>query len=254
MKEFIAFTKKEYVEQLRTYKWLIMLALFFVIGMMSPLLAKLMPDIFSGMDVQGIKLTIPEATIMDAYQQFFKNMAQLGIIVLLLIFGGTISNELVKGTLINILAKGMPRSAVILSKYTAAVTLWTVGYCLSTLTDYGYTALLFKNAKVNNLIFSLFCFWLFGCFVIALIFMSSTLTTGSFGGLILSVAVLAVLLLVSSLSKLTKVNPITLASKNLDLLNKTQTPGDLLITVLVTCIATVGCLYVSILLFQKKNL
>ena len=126
MKRYVAFTKKEFLEQLRTYRMLILFSVFFIFGLMSPLLAKILPEILSGMDLQGMIITIPEATAVDAYAQFFKNMTQMGIIVILLVFGGVISNELTRGTLVNVLAKGLGRHTVILAKYTAMVVMWTV--------------------------------------------------------------------------------------------------------------------------------
>lgn len=254
MKKFIAFTKKEFLEQIRTYKWLIVFSVFFVFGMTSPLLAKITPDIISGMKMGGVKIKVPEPTILDAYGQYFKNLTQMGMLALLLVFGGTISNELMKGTLINILAKGLPRSTVILSKYAAAVSLWTTGFLLSAVTDYGYTVYLFRNETVKHLIYSLFCMWLFGCFVIALIFLSSTIAAGYFGGLVLSVAALMIMLMVNIIPKAVKYNPVTLASKNLALLNGTQTVNGLRITVLITLMLSILCLYLSTLLFNKKKL
>lgn len=254
MKSFLAFTKKEFLEQLRTFKWLIMFSVFFLFGMMSPLMAKVLPDILSGMEIEGIKLIIPTPTVMDAYMQFFKNITQMGVVVILLVFGGMLSNELAKGTLINILAKGLPRHTVILSKYFAAITLWTVSYLLSALTCYGYTAYLFETANVKNLVFSLLCLWLFGCFVIALILLSSTITGGNFGGLILSAAFLILMLMINIFPKAEKFNPVTLASKNTALINGSQEVSGLLLTVWITCALTAACLIISLLIFRKKRL
>lgn len=254
MRGFLAFTKKEFREQARTYKWLIVLSVFFLFGLMSPLLAKMTPVLISSMDMGGVTLTLPKPTAMDAYAQYFKNMTQMGIVVLLLIFGGTLSNELVKGTLVNILAKGLSRAAVLLSKYTAAVILWSAGFLLSAVTNYGYTAYLFGEPQVPELIFSMFCLWLFGCFIIALILLSSTLAAGSFGGLILSAVTLFILLLVNILPKAEKFNPVTLASKNTALLNGTVKGDSLYLTIGITIALTVLCLVISILMFRKKKI
>lgn len=254
MRGFLAFTKKEFREQARTYKWLIVLAVFFLFGLMSPLLAKLTPVLISSMDMGGVTLTLPKPTAMDAYAQYFKNMTQMGIVVLLLIFGGTLSNELVKGTLVNILAKGLSRAAVLLSKYTAAVILWSAGFLLSAVTNYGYTVYLFGGPQVPALIFSMFCLWLFGCFVIALILFSSTLAAGSFGGLILSAVTLFILLMINILPKAEKFNPVTLASKNTALLNGTVKGDSFYLTIGITVALTVLCLAISILIFRKKKI
>jgi ABC-2 type transport system permease protein len=253
MREFVAFTKKEFMEQLRAYKCLVVFAVFFLFGMASPVLAKLLPEFISSVDMQGIKLIIPDPTAMDAYIQFFKNM-QLCIVVILLVFGGSLSGELVKGTLINVLAKGLSRDNVILSKYFAAAVLWTVSYLLSALTTYGYTVYLFGDANYENLVFSFFCLWLFGCFVLALIFLSSTLAAGNFGGLVLSAGAIIIMMMANILPKTEKFNPVTLASKNTALLDQSAKVSDLLVTVGFTGILTVGCIIVSIVLFRRKRL
>lgn len=254
MRSFTAFIKKEVIEQLRTYKILIMFSILFIFGMISPLLAKLMPEVMAGMKVDGMIIQMPDPVVADAYSQFFKNLNQMGVVVVLLVFGGTLSNELTKGTLVNVLAKGLPRYTVILSKYTAAVLLWTLSYLVAAGTNYGYTVYLFENHSVQNLFLSLFCLWIFVCFVIALIFLSSTLTSGSFGGLILSAIVILILMLFNIIPKVKDYNPITLASVNTNLITGDIGLGDVIKAIWITVILIVGSLYASIKMFEKKKL
>jgi ABC-2 type transport system permease protein len=254
MRGFIAFTKKEFLEGLRTYRCLILLAVFFLFGMMSPLLAKLMPEIFAGMEMQGIQIVLPEPTVMDAYSQFFKNLTQMGILVLLLVFGGMLSNELSKGTLVTILAKGLPRPTVLLSKFVAAVLLWTMAYGMAAVVNYGYTEYLFEETAVSNLAFSMFCLWLFGCLLLALILLSSTIASGSFGGLVLSAISIVIMLLLGIFPSMEKYNPITLASKNVALLSGEITVEDLMLTVVITIGVLIGSLLLSVVLFHRKKL
>ncbi|MDF2512637.1 MAG: rane protein [Herbinix sp.] len=254
MRGFYAFIKKEFLEQIRTFRLWILLAVAVLFGMMSPLMAKLMPEILSSMNMEGMVIQIPEPTVYDAYTQFFKNFTQMGTLVILLIFGGTLSGELSKGTLINLLAKGLPRRTVLLSKYVAAVIIWTVAYALAFVTNYGYTVYLFPETDVKNLFFSLFCLWIFVCFVISLIMLSSTIAPGSFGGLILSAGALVVMLMVSIIPKAEKFNPITLASVNVALLEGTKSVSGLTLTVSITILLILGSLIASILIFEKKKL
>lgn len=254
MREYIAFVKKEILEQLRTYKMLILISVFFLLGMMSPLIAKIMPDILSGMKIEGMTIQIPDPTKIDAYCQFFKNFNQMGLLVLLLVFGGILSNELIRGTLVNVLAKGLSRATVILSKFTSAVILWTVGYVIAVLTTYGYTYYLFGNATEPNLIFSLFCLWMFGCFLISIILLSGTLTSGTFGGLIVTVVILVILLMISIVPNAWKYNPMTLASKNLDLLKETVKVSEFYPVLIITAVLTIASLYIAISLFRRKKM
>lgn len=254
MKGFVAFTKKEILEGLRTYRYLILITVFFLFGMMSPLLAKLMPDIFAGIEMQGVQIIMPEPTVLDAYSQFFKNLTQMGILVLLLVFGGILSNELTKGTLINVLAKGLSRNTVILSKYVAAVLLWTLAYGMAAIVNYGYTAYLFSQSSVNNLGFSMLCLWLFGCFILALILLSSTIASGNFGGLILSAISIVIMLLMNIFPNLERYNPITLASKNVALLSGAAATEELLHAAIITCGLITVSILLSIILFNRKKL
>ncbi len=250
----LSFIRKEFMEQFRTGKALILLAVFFLFGMMSPLLAKLMPEILGSMEMQGIKIVLPEPTATDAYAQFFKNFTQMGILILLLVFGQTLSNELTRGTLINILAKGLPRHSVLLSKYIAAVSLWSFGYAMAAGVNIGYTIYLFRDAKVNQLFLALFCLWLFGCLILVMILLSAVIAPGSFGGLILTAFIIILMLLLGSFPSLDSYNPITLASENMNLINGITNADFLITPILVSLFFTLSSLVAAIIIFNKKRL
>lgn len=254
MNGFLAFTKKEMTEQLRSYKSVILIAILFLFGMMSPLLAKMLPDILSGMNIQGMTIDIPAPTALDAYTQFFKNVGQMGLVVMLLIFSGVLAQDVTKGTLIVLLAKGLSRHAVILSKFISSLLLWTVGYTLSAATSYGYTAYLFGSAAVPHLFFTLFCLWLFGTFIIALLILASTLVRGNYGGLILSAGILVFLMILYSFPVIGKWNPVSLAAQSMGLLSGTVATTDLTASVWMTAILTGAFMVLSVLIFRKKRL
>ncbi len=254
MKGFYAFTKKEFSEQLRGYKALVLTAVLFLLGMMSPLLAKLLPDIIGIMDIGGMTLTVPEPTVLDAYTQFFKNVGQLGFVVMLLIFSGLLSQDVTKGTLIVLLAKGLSRTAVILSKFLTALVVWTAGFALTAVTAYGYTVFLFGSGTLPNLFYALFCLWLFGVFILALLMFASTLAPGNYGGLILTAGTLIVLLLLNSFPAIGKFSPVSLASGNAALIGGTAVMQDITSAVWVSLTAITALLAAAVLIFRKKRL
>jgi ABC-2 type transport system permease protein len=254
MNGYSAFLRKEFLEQGRTYKLLIMLIAFTLFGMMSPLLARFIPDILTLMGTEGITFTVPEPTYMDAYVQLFKNVTQMGIIVLLLVFAGSMSQELSKGTLVNILAKGLPRTAVVLSKYTANLVLWTVSLALSAAVHYGYTLYLFGSHPTTHLLFSLLCLWLFGAFLLAVIMLAGTLFKGGYSGLLATAAVLGILLLLSILPGSARWNPVALVSISTGLLDGSLRTADILGAFWISAGATVLCLAGAVLVFRKRQL
>lgn len=100
MNGFSAFLRKEWMEQWRTFRLPILLVVFAIFGMTNPLIAKLTPEILEGLTGDGVMNTLPEPDAMDAWAQFFKNASQTGLFVLLILFSGTLTGEMRRGTLI----------------------------------------------------------------------------------------------------------------------------------------------------------
>jgi ABC-2 type transport system permease protein len=254
MKGYIAFTKKEVLESLRTYRVLILFLVAFLVGMLSPITAKLMPEIFKSLQLDGIVITLPPPVALDAYAQLFKNMTQIGMLVVLLVFSGMLSNEIMKGTLIPMLTKGLSRSAVILAKFTVSLTIWTLALFLSFITTYGYTAYLFGSGNQPNLLFSVFCLWLFGAFLLSLILLSSSFMPGNFGGLTLTAMLIVVMMILDVFPKLHQFNPIALSSQNVALLEGAVKVSELMPIIFITLCMIILSLGGSMVIFKKKRL
>lgn len=254
MKTIVTFTKKEFLEQWRNYKIIILFLVLIVFGMMSPLLAKLMPDIMSQMDMGGVKIAIPKPTFLDAYTQFFKNMTQMCTIIVILIFSGNITHELQKGTAILMFSKGLSRTSFVISKFISVVIIWTMGYLCSAAICYGYTAYLFPTQAPKNLLLSLFCFWLFVVFVLSVITMMGVTASGSYAPLLLTAGVMIVMIIINTFQKTTRFSPIALATYQMELISGVKTTGDTLLPICITLGLTVGCICAAIAIFRKRQL
>ena len=254
MKNYLTFTKKELVESSRTYKLLIMLTVFFIFGMMSPLTAKILPQILSQFMPEGITITLPEPSAIDSWGQFFKNISQMGLILMVIVFSGVLSTELSRGTLINILTKGLSRSTVILSKYTGMAVIWTTSLVLAFLVCWGYTAYLFPGSGIVNLLFSVFCLWLFGMFLLAVLLFASTLIKNNYGCMVITGAIVVVLTICNIVPVLKKINPYSLVVENVSLLTNITKVQDLVYSVLATGICIAALVAFSVLVFRKRQL
>ncbi len=253
MRNYLAFLKKEVLEYAKTYKLLIMLMVFAVFGITNPLMAKLLPEILGSLMTDGIVMTLPEATAYDAWTQFFKNATQIGLIVTVILFSPVLSSELSKGTLINMLTKGLSRTAVILSKYTCMVLVWTISIALCFGLTYGYTVYLFPEGETANLLFSAFCLWMFGVFLLAILLLAATLTKSSYGSLLITGAVVVACMLVNIMPAAHRYNPISLATDNLGLITNAIEVPSLYCTILVSCLLSLLFLAISVLIFRKKQ-
>ncbi|MEG0367463.1 MAG: hypothetical protein RR585_11555, partial [Coprobacillus sp.] len=124
MKSYLAFTSKEILESIRSYKAFILIIVFLILGFMSPITAKLTPEIMKNFMPAGMSIEVATPTVIDSWMQFFKNVPQIGMIVIVIVLSSMISGEINKGTLINVLTKGLSRKNVILAKFTCATLTW----------------------------------------------------------------------------------------------------------------------------------
>jgi len=254
MNNYIAFLKKEFLENIRTYKMLIMLLVFLVFGIMNPLTAKMTPDILNALMPEGMTITLAEPTAFDSWTQFFKNISQMGLIMMVVVFSGILGTELSKGTLINMLTKGLSRGAVILSKYTCMSLIWTTSIIISFLVTWGYTIYLFPSDEIVNLLFSVFCLWLFGIFLLALLMFSATLAQNNYGCLLITGVGVVICMLCNIIPAAYKYNPLSLASKNMDLITDTVEASSLYYCIWIASILSLFFIVSAVLIFRKKQL
>lgn len=77
MNGFAAFLRKEWVEALRSYRILILGAVFLLLGIMNPLSAKFLPELVNAMMPEGMTIALAQPQALDSYLQFFKMSPKL---------------------------------------------------------------------------------------------------------------------------------------------------------------------------------
>lgn len=251
MKAFIAFTKKEFTEYLRTYKILILGTVFLLFGMMNPVLAKFTPEIIKA---AGLDLNLPDPTALDSWAQFFKNVAQMGLVIVLILYSGIMANEFSKGTLINILTKGLKRRTVILAKFTVASMLWTLSYFLCFIVTYSYTAYFWPITGLHNELLTFSSLWLYGEFLISLVILGGVLFKNNYGSLLLAGGLTLVMTLINIFPKLQQYNPITLSSDNMSMLTALKPVSHYYPAMVICGVLTCVFMVSSVILFNKKQI
>ncbi len=255
MKSFVAFTKKEFMESLRTHRFVILAAVFLLLGVLSPLFAKMLPELFSGMDLgDGIVITAPEPTAMDSWSQFFKNVGQMGMLALIITFSGTMANELSRGTLVNLLTKGMRRHVVILSKFLSSTVLWAASYLICLLVCHAYTAYFWPDGTLSNVFLAFLSPWLFGELLIVLLILGGVLFGNFYGSLLTCLGAVIAMSLLNLFPSVPKYNPISLAGGTLSLLDAQKVAADFMPAAIISTIMTILLLTLSVAAFNKKKM
>ena len=253
MKAFIAFTKKEFTESVRTYRLPIMAAVFLLLGMMSPALAKYTPEILAAFPSE-FTIEIPTPTALDSWTQFVSNVGQMGLLALAIVYGGITAGDISRGTIVNMLTKGLKRSAAILSKLTAAAAVWTVCYLLSYSVCFAYTAYFWSDGNMSNVFLTFFSLWLYGVLLIVFAILGGALFSKTYGSLLFLGGAVVALSLLNIIPPVRRYNPVSLAGGNLSLLSGAKTAADFIPAVTVCAALIVVLTAVSIVVFNRKRL
>ncbi|HPH95161.1 MAG TPA: YhfC family glutamic-type intramembrane protease [Anaerolineaceae bacterium] len=251
---FITATGKELLYQWRTSRVLIILVVFCLFGLTSPVLAYFTPEILKS--IQGAEQfasLIPSPTVADAYLQYIKNMSQFGFILAVLLGMGAVAGEKESGTAVMVLSKPLPRWAFLLSKFTAQVLVYLGAFILAGMGAGFYTWYLFAEldaagfALVNVLLFA----WLLPFVAITLLGSAWGKSTGAAAGIGLGGSVL--LMLLGSIPQYGQIFPGALATWAQAVSSGVAAPpngGALAVSLVVVVLSLLGALAV----FEKQEL
>lgn len=252
MSGYLAFLKKEFAENVKNHRFLILLAVFLVFSIMSAFLAKFTPEILSAL-TPDMEMTA-EPSALDAWKQFFKNISGVGFSAFIILFGSCLSHEYSKGTLVLMVTRGLSRKAVILAKYTAAAALMTISYWIGYAAAYGYTSLLWGGSSLPNVPLAAAALWLAGFLYLSILMLGCVIFRQAFTSILFTGGVVALISLLGVIKPLAKFTPFLLTSKNVDLISGEAVPAELMIPALLTVVLSVFGLLAAIRLFNKKQL
>ncbi|MBS6195019.1 MAG: ABC transporter permease subunit [Clostridiales bacterium] len=256
MKQFTAFTGKEFLEQVRSGRLMILSILFCLFGIMNPAVAKMTPWMLTVLSEQleenGMLITGIEVDALTSWTQFFKNMPIL-LIIFLVMFSAALTGEYQKGTLLNIIAKGMKRWKILVSKMFVMFLLWTAGYLLTLGITYGYNAYFWDNRIARNLLTAVFGNYLVGLWLISVILPASAVFSSASAVTLSAGAVFAVSYLLSFLPAFKEYVPTFLLSSN-ELLAGSLDAGQCLPAMGITAFLILLHGLLSVMLFNKRSI
>lgn len=252
MNGYTAFVKKEFTENMKNHRFLILFAVFLIFSIMSAFLAKFTPEILSALTVD-MKMT-SEPVALDAWKQFYKNISGVGFSAFIILFGSCMSNEYSKGTLILMVTKGLSRKAVILAKYTAAAVLMTISYWSGYATTYGYTVFLWNDTNLSNAALAAVSLWIAGFLYLSILMIGCVIFRQTFTSILFTGGIVAFISLLGMIEPIAKFNPIILTSKNVDLISGKAIPAEFMIPAFISVILSLLGLLIAIRLFNKKQL
>jgi ABC-2 type transport system permease protein len=191
MTRFRPLLAKELVEAWRTYRLGIVGGLFLVLGILSPVVTRYLPEIIRAFAPPGFEIGLPTPGLTDAIDQLLKNVGQFGALAAILVTMGSVAGEKERGTAALVLAKPVSRSAFLWAKFVALGVIFAVATSLAVASAWLYTAWLFESPPVLAWIELALVVWLSTMVYVSITFLGSTVARSplgaaavGFGGLI----------------------------------------------------------------------
>lgn len=180
MSTMLTLLGKEFKAQWRTYRLLIVAAVFFIFGLGTPLLLKYLHALVPADAITG---ALPQFTAADSARGYVDTFGQIGLLAAILVAMGSVAAERESGTAAMILAKPVGAGQFITSKLVAVAVTFGLGVAIGAIGCYFYTLVLFGspggfNFLVANLIGWLYLVWCLSVTVMYSCFFRSQLAAG----------------------------------------------------------------------------
>lgn len=186
---------KELREQWVTKRLMIVLVVMIGFGLLSPITAKLMPDLIASLGEQeNITIVIGEVTANDAIDQFIQNVTQMVMLLVILMSFSTVVHERENNTMALILTHPIPREVFVLAKFAALAILFALGVAVSAATAFFYTAVLFDAPDIGGFLALVGLLYVYLMVFMALSVLASTVGRSTAGAVALAFGLVVVVL------------------------------------------------------------
>ena len=146
----LVFAGKELREIVRTWRIWVLPGIVLLFAITGPLLARFTPELVGalvGGSLHG--LNVPPPTYQDAYLQWTKNLSQIVLIALIIVYGGLVSGEVRTGTAVLVLTKPLSRNAMIAVKAIVQSLFVAAVVVAGALVTWGLTWAIFGRAPAG---------------------------------------------------------------------------------------------------------
>ncbi|PYZ93901.1 ABC transporter permease [Salipaludibacillus keqinensis] len=257
MRQWMVLFKKEWTESLRNFKWLWLPIVFIVLGVMQPITSYYFADIienFGGLP-EGAVMDIPLPTGAEVLAGTLGQFSQIGFLVLVLAFMGTVATEKTSGTHIMVLVKPVSYSSYLTAKWVHILMLTLGSYVIGFSAAVYYTFLLIDQVPMSHVLSGALVYAVWISFVMTLVLCLSALFNSS---ALVAFGSLGTALLLSILSmyvpELMMWSPGMLSSHSYSLFFVGEADEGFWLSMGATVALMVVMMVSTILLFNKKEL
>lgn len=255
MRGFAAFVRKETVEIVRTWRIWVLPGMLLFFALTGPLTAKFTPQILAAVGGDQLKVLVesmPAPTYLDSYAQWAKNLTQIALFAVIIIYGGLVSAERKSGTAILVLTKPVSRSAFVVAKASVHAAFLALTVAAGTALTWGITAAVFGKAPGSALWSSALAWLSLGVLFVAIMTLLSTMLDSQAGAAGAGLGVFALMSLAGLWEPLAKYSPAALSGTSAMLAAGKE--SAILWPVATSLALAVAIVTVAAMLFRTKEL
>jgi len=252
---FAAFARKEATEIVRTWRVWVLPGMLLFFALSGPLMAKFTPEIIKavgGDQLAGIMAALPKPTYLDSYGQWTKNLTQIALFAIIIIYGGLVSAERKSGTAILVLTKPVSRVGFVIAKAVVHAAFLAVTMVVGTLITWGVTALVFGTAPGGSLWLASLAWLGLGVLFLGIMTLLSTLLDSQAGAAGIGLGVFALMSIAAMWEPLGKYSPAALGGQSMML--AAGKDAAILWPVVTSLVLAVVLVLVAAMAFRTKEL
>jgi ABC-2 type transport system permease protein len=251
---YLVFARKEALEIVRTWRIWVVPSIVLFFALTGPPLARVTPELINALagDQLG-QFKIPPPTNLDAYGQWIKNLSQIVLFALIIIYGGLISSEIRSGTAVFVLTKPVSRAAFVIIKAIVHTAFLAVTLTAGTLITWGMTLAIFRDAPASMLWKSALLWLVIGVFFIALMTALSVVIPAPAGAAGAGLGAYALLSVGAIWKPLSLYSPAGITGQATSAAAGTEIPSPLW-TVTTSVLLSVVLIWAAAALFRRKEL
>ncbi|MEH7113531.1 ABC transporter permease [Neobacillus niacini] len=257
MRQWLTLFQKEILEMWRNFKWIWVPITFILLGVSEPLTSYYMKDILDSLGglPDGAVIDIPVPTAGAVLASGLSQYSTIGVLIIVLGTMGTIAGERKSGVAAMILVKPVSYFSYVTSKWAGSLLLVWISLFIGYLSTWYYTGQLFDWVPIGEFFQSyvLYGLWLTVVLTVTIFFSASLLAPGMAGFISLALA-LVVSIISGALSHLLEWSPSQLTGYASALLAAGELPNDTLAASLLAILIIAILLWLSVVIFKKKEL
>jgi len=254
MNGYLVFARKEGTEIVRTWRIWVLPSIVLFFALTGPPLARFTPELINALAGEQLgQFQLPPPTYVDAYGQWIKNLSQIVLFSLIVMYGGLVSSETRSGTAAFVLTKPVTRTAFVIDKAVIHSAFLTLTLVVGTLITWGVTAAIFGEAPARTLWAAAVLWLVLGVFFIALMTVLSVLIPSAPGAAGAGLGCYA-LLSIAAIWEPVRINsPAGLAGEAASLAAGAAIPSPVW-AVTTSLAASVALVWLAAVVFQRKEL